>query len=241
MEISVKDLWAVFKKSVLFMIIGAVLLSMAFWFYTEVAVQKIYQSSAKYILVPKSGTVADLTTMNNSIVVGGKLIPTLGDSLMNEKTMESVLRFIEERHAQVEGDEKYVLENEYTPTQLLSLFTFVVPNSDSDDITIVFTVRCNAHSAADANVLLDAFGNIINERSSKLLNGIYHVETSTEPTKGLLVSPNITMNVMLGAVLGAVLPYVAFLVYSILDTRIKSEEDIKGRFAYPILGQIPRL
>ena len=47
MEISVKDLWAVFKKSVLFMIIGAVLLSMAFWFYTEVAVQKIYQSSAK--------------------------------------------------------------------------------------------------------------------------------------------------------------------------------------------------
>jgi len=31
------------------------------------------------------------------------------------------------------------------------------------------------------------------------------------------------------------------LVYSILDTRIKTEDDIKNRFQHPILGQIPRL
>ena len=239
MEISVRDLWTVLKKSVLFMIIGAIVLSLVFWCYTAVAVQKVYQSSAKYILIPKSGTTEDLTSMNNSLVVANKTIPTLGDYLMNEKTMENVLRFIEERHAQIEGDEEFVLENEYTPARLLSLFTFVVPGND--ELSTVFEVRCRAYSANDSRVLLDAFGSIINERSGKLLNDVFHVETSAEPKKGSLVAPNATMNTMLGAVLGAALPYVAVLIYTILDTRIKTEDDVKNRFAYPVLGQIPRL
>ncbi|MBE6655627.1 MAG: hypothetical protein E7609_01995 [Ruminococcaceae bacterium] len=239
MEISVKDLWSVFKKSALFMVIGAILLSLVFWCYTATAVQKVYRSSAKYILVPKSGTVGDLAAMNNSLVVGGKLIRTLGDSLMNEKTMESVLRFVEERHAQLENDEVYVLENKYTAATLLSLFTFVVPSNE--EVTTVFTVQCRAYSAADAQVLLDAFGNVINERSEKLLSGVFHVETSMAPKSGVLISPSMVTNVLLGAILGAVLPYAAILLYSVLDTRIKTEDDVKNRFAYPILGQIPRL
>ena len=102
-------------------------------------------------------------------------------------------------------------------------------------------MRCRAYSPSDARVLLDAFGNIINERSSKLLSGIFHVEVSAEPKLGGLVSPNITMNALLGGVIGAVAPYAVVLIYTVLDTRIKTEEDIKSRFTYPILGQIPRL
>lgn len=239
MEITVKDLWNALKKSALFMVIGAFLLSAVFWVYTTVSVQKVYQSSAKYIMVPKSGTVEDFSSLNNTLIVGGKIIRTLSEDLMNEKTMENVLRFIDERHAQIEGDTEYVLENRYSPAQLLSFFTVVVP--DSDSVTTVFTVRCRAYSASDARVLLDAFGNIINERSNSLLHGVFHVEVSAEPKNGFLVSPNITTNTLLGAVIGALLPYAVVLVYSILDTRIKTEDDIKARFKHPILGQIPRL
>lgn len=239
MEISVKDLWSVLKKSALFMVIGAVLLSVVFWFYTALSVQRVYQSSAKYIMVPQSGTVEDLSSLNNTLIVGGKIIRTLGEDLMNEKTMESVLRFIEERHAQIVDDEEYILEHSYTPAMLLSFFEFVVP--DSENVTTVFTVRCRAYSPADARLLLDAFGNIINERSGGLLSDIFHVEVSAEPKLGTLVSPNIAMNTLLGAVIGTVLPYVVVLIYTVLDTRIKTEDDIKNRFDYPILGQIPRL
>ena len=239
MEISVKDLWNVLKKSAIFMIIGAILMSVVFWFYTAMAVPKVYQSSAKYIMVPETGTVEDLSTLNNTLVVGGKLIHTLGEDLMNEKTMESVLRFIKERHEQLENDDYYILDHKYTPAQLLSLFTFVAP--EGDNVTTVFTVRCRAYSPYDSRVLLDAFGNIINERSGDLLSDIFHVEVSAEPKLGALVSPNITMNALLGGVVGAVVPYAIVLIYTVLDTRIKTEEDVKSRFAYPILGQIPRL
>ena len=88
MEITVKDLWNVLKKSALFMVIGAILLSAVFWVYTTVSVQKVYQSSAKYIMVPKIGTVEDLSSLNNTLVVGGKIIRTLSEDLMNEKTMD---------------------------------------------------------------------------------------------------------------------------------------------------------
>lgn len=239
MEISLKDLVKVLKKSALFMIIGAVLLSAVFWVYTTVSVQKIYQSSAKYIMVPESGTVEDLSTLNNTLVVGGRIIHTMGEDLMNEETMKSVLRFIEERHAQIKDDKEYVLEHEYTPAQLLSFFTFVAP--DNENVTTVFTVRCRAYSPADTQLLLKAFGSIINERAKSLLSGIFHVEVSAEAKPGVLVSPNVTKNAMIGAIIGAVVPYIIVLVYTILDTRIKTEEDIKNRFEYPILGQIPRL
>ena len=240
MEISVKDLWSVLKKSANYMLIGAILCSVVFWCYTTVAVQKVYQSSAKYILVPKDGVADDLTTMNNSLVVAGKVIPNLKSYLMNEKTMESVLAFIEARHAQLPNDTKYVLENNYSPARLLSLFNFIQPNSV--DAMTVFEVRCKAYSSADSEVLLDAFGNILNERSGKVLSGIYHVETSTEPAKGALIAPNVATNTMLGMLIGAIVPYVIGLVYFFLDTRIKTEADVKNRFgAYPILGQIPRL
>ena len=46
MELTVKYVWNVLKKSALFMVIGAFLLSAFFWVYTAVSVQKVYQSSA---------------------------------------------------------------------------------------------------------------------------------------------------------------------------------------------------
>lgn len=239
MEISLKDLWVVLKKSLFFMIVGAVLCAALFWGYTSFRVQKVYQSSAKYILLAQSEATDDVAEMNNILVVGGKTIRPLANYLMNEKTMEAVLRFISERHAQIPGDTEYVLEYKYTAAQLLSMFNFIIPGEN--ELTTVFEVKCKAYSSADSRILLDAFGNIINERSGKVLQDVFRVETSADPRAGSLVSPNLSMNTLIGAVLGAAVPFVLVLIYSILDTRIKTEDDVKGRFKYPILGQIPHV
>lgn len=239
MEISLKDLWNVLRKSMLFVIVGAVLFGSLFWSYTTLRVQKVYQSSAKYILLAQTDTTDNVADMNNILVVGGKTIRPLGNYLMNEKTMEAVLRFVRERHEQIPGDTEYVLDYEYTPAKLLSMFNFIIPGEN--ELTTVFEVRCKAYSASDSRVLLDAFGSIINERSGKVLQKVFRVEISAEPRAGVLVSPNTTMNTLIGAVLGAAIPFVVVLVYTILDTRIKTEDDIKGKFTYPVLGQIPHV
>lgn len=253
MEISVKDLWRVLKRSVLFMIAGALVLSLAFYFYTSTQVQKVYQSSAKYFLSPQQDTVITsekpaTEEMNAILVVGSKYIDTLGSYLLTEETMTLLLEDVE-RYAQMDRVEAYKmsidpdaydLDGEYTANALLGLFEFIGPGEE--ETNLVFQVKCEAYSAHDSLVLLDVFGRLINERcKAKVLLNMYEVETIAEPKEGVLVAPNAKMSALLGGVLGAAVPYVFFLVLSVLDTRVKSEEDVKSKFKYPVLGQIPHL
>lgn len=244
MEITIKDLWKVLKKSIVLVLACALLFGVVFYVYTETRVPKVYQSSAKYFLSSQSNsTTPDLigtTDLNNTLVVGSKVIATMGEVLITEETMVQVLRFVEQWNAQNPRDDSYVLSRKYTAAALVSAFTFVGPTKDETKLT--FTVRCRAYSPEDSRILLDAFGNIINERVQKdVLRGIYVVKNIEAPKTGAKISPNVMTNTLLGCVIGAVLPYAFFLVLAILDTRIKSEEDIKNKFKYPVLGQIPHL
>lgn len=237
MEISVKDLWRVLKRSFLFVLIGAILLSLGFYFYTSNRVQKVYQSSAKYFLSPQNPAITT-EELNNNLVVGSKYIKTLGSYLMTEETMKLLLLDVD-RYAELEPD-AYQLDYTYTAGNLLGLFEFISP--DEEETNLVFQVKCKAYSANDSRVLLDIFGRIINERCQEaVLKGAFEAQTIAAPKNGSLVAPNAKMSALLGAVLGAAIPYVFFLVLSVLDTRVKSEEDIKSKFKYPVLGQIPHL
>lgn len=242
MEITVKDLWKVLKRSFLFVLAGAMVLGLVFAVYTATRIQKVYQSSAKFFLSPQNtGSVdADTAELNNDLVVGSKYIQTMSDYLMTEETMEQVLRFVEQLRVQNPDNAEYALDHTYKASSLVSLFTFVTPGKE--ETSLVFTVRCRAYSAKDSRILLEAFGSIINERCRQdVLKGVFLIKTIASPKAGSLVSPNLMTNTLLGAVIGAVLPYAFFLVLAVLDTRIKSEEDVKNRFKYPVLGQIPHL
>lgn len=53
------------------------------------------------------------------------------------------------------------------------------------------------------------------------------------------VAPNIQLNTVIGALLGAVLACLGILILAMLDTRIKSEEDLQRQYELPVLGVIP--
>ena len=233
MEITIKDLWATLKKSILIMLICALAFGATFYVYSSRFTAKVYSTSVDYILTPRDGSIEDEEKLNNYLVVGVKCIPTLENMLMSEKTMKYVLEYIEGRG---EHDPEYKTEKTYSAAGLLGCFSFTWDNPE----TLMFTVRCRASSSADARILLDAFSAIINERSAGVLNGVFNVETCFAPKNGAKISPNETKNALLGAVIGATLAYVVVLAITIFDTRVKSEKDLKSRFAQtPVLGQIP--
>lgn len=246
MEITLKDLWKVLKKSIIFVILGAIIFGAAFYVYTDKTEAKVYRSSAKYYLAPliPPSTSAD---MNNNLVVGSKYIPTLGDYLMTEDTMELVLKVAGEWAATPQDNadpeewrKEWSLEDTYNAKSLVGKFSFVSPGEDETNLT--FSVRCTTNSAKDCRILLHAFGRIVNERCmATVLKNAYAVETIREAGNGAKIAPNPMNKAMLGFAIGAVLPYAIFFVLNLIDTRIKTEEDVKNRFEYPILGQIPRL
>ncbi len=237
MEITLKELWSVLKKSFILMIVFALLFGSAFYVYSDRFATKTYSSSVEYILMVKDGTVADEEKLHNYLVVGAECIPTLQSVLMSERTMEGVLDYIEQSHALEPDNEDYVLDGNYSARGLVSAFSF-----GTNENTLVFRVSCRAGSAKDSRVLLHAFSAIINERSEDVLHGVFVIEQSLTPTNGSKVSPNTSQQTLLGAVLGAVLCYGLMFAVNILDTRVRQEKDLRSRFAkIPVLGQIPRI
>ncbi len=241
MEITIRDLWSVLKRAFILMIICALLFALVAGVYTEKGVQKVYTSSTDYILLVKEGvstTTDDRTveSLNNALVVGAKAIPTLSSYLITETMMESVLRYVADMHALDPENSAYILEHTYTPSALKGAFTFKLPEEETD---LVFSISCRAFSASDSRVLLSAFGAVVNERAVKVVDGVFYIEACDPPKDGALTSPSLSRNVLLAAVIGALLPYIAFLVIALLDSRIKEEEDLKSNFEQPLLGQIP--
>ena len=53
--------------------------------------------------------------------------------------------------------------------------------------------------------------------------------------------PNYTLNTMLGAMIGIVLAVIGLVIYMLVDTRIKGEEDIAKICTIPVMGVIPNL
>ena len=241
MEITVRDLWNVLKRAFILMIICALLLALGAGIYTAKFVQKIYTSSVDYVLLVKEGGSTQtekgtVESLNNALVVGAKAIPTLSSYLITETMMESVLRYVSDMHALEPQNPDYVLEYTYTASALKKAFTFTLPEEETD---LVFGVSCRAFSAHDSRVILNAFGAVVNERATNVVDDVFYIEACDPPKDGTLTSPSLSRNVLLATVIGAILPYIVFLVITLLDSRIKEEEDLKDSFEQPLLGQIP--
>ena len=54
-------------------------------------------------------------------------------------------------------------------------------------------------------------------------------------------APNYTLNTVLGFLIGVILAIIGLLLYMLLDTRIKTEEDIGKICSIPVMGLIPNL
>lgn len=249
MEITIKDLWTVLKKSFVFILVCAIVCGAVAYIYTSKYMQKTYTSSFQCVMLPQqkiTTSAPDATgnqntpmeELNNFLVVGGKAIKTLSSLLMAEDTMDKILENLESMRKLNPGNTTYVTDYEYTASQLYSLFSFSLPESETD---LVFTASCKAYSAHDTYVLLNAFSEVINERAADFWGQeTFRIEPCQEPKEGTLVSPHAKRITVIAAATGAFVPYLIVLAVTMFNSRVKKEEDIKNNFEYPLLGRIPR-
>ena len=59
---------------------------------------------------------------------------------------------------------------------------------------------------------------------------------ATEPD-----SPNLIINILIGAILGIAISFLVFFLAEVLDNTIYTEDDVKDKFGYPIVGLIPTI
>ncbi len=107
--------------------------------------------------------------------------------------------------------------------------------------TEAFYISVSSTSPDDAFALAKAFYEIVPAEIPDIINA-GDVSQMDPPQKSKdPVSPNVALNTFLGGMIGFAIAFLVFFLKEALDNTIYTEEDIRDKFGYPIVGVIPTI
>jgi capsular polysaccharide biosynthesis protein len=124
---------------------------------------------------------------------------------------------------------------EYTSGQIRGMLSLASINS-----TEIFEVRISSKNPQHSFLLAETITDLAPEEIIRIKesDSVKLVSPAVLPTSPS--APNNTLNAIIGAVLGFAVAVASIILVEILDTRVKSEEDLATHYSLPILGSIPK-
>jgi len=121
----------------------------------------------------------------------------------------------------------------YSSSEIEKMITAHAVNS-----TEVFNVSVTCQSAAEAAMLVNTIAAVSSDYIADIVEGssVKVIDLAEAPKKRS--SPSYTKNTVAGLLLGMIVMACLILIREMLDTRIKSQEDLK-EWNLPVLGVIP--
>ncbi|MBR2108656.1 MAG: hypothetical protein IJ932_01740 [Ruminococcus sp.] len=219
-EISLKDLFEIFKQGLWIMIITAVVFGVAAFGYSKLFVPKTYTASVKLYVetsVKGDNSYSDLSAHNLATSLVGTYIAMLETNNFADKLSEN-------------------LDGKYTASQLATMVEFI---SDEDKEIEVFMARVSAKSPTEAKLVADSVADVAPGIISSLKDNteLRIVDNAVIPTYPS--SPNVTRNTLIFAAIGFVLALIYVFAREAIDNKIKYNPDITEINSIPILSAIP--
>ena len=219
-EISLKDLFEIFKQGLWVMIITAVVFGVAAFGYSKLFIPKTYTASVKLYVetsVKGDNSYSDLSAHNLAASLVGTYIAMLETNNFTEKLSEN-------------------LDGKYTAAQLAQMIEFI---SDEDKEIEVFAARVSAKTPTEAKLVADSVADVAPGIISSLKDNteLRIVDNAVIPTYPS--SPNVTRNTLIFAAIGFVLALIYVFAREALDNKIKYNPDITEINSIPILSAIP--
>ena len=221
----IRKLWLIIIVTVLFA-------SLAFG-YTKFFVSPEYESVSKLYVFNSTEKATTGQVSSSDISTSKILVNTYIVILESNSVLEQVCDTISE-HQGEEGFE-YLGEEEYTPEKIKKMLS-----ASSINNTESFQIVVTATDPYEAKFINDAILYFLPDEIIRVVKAgaVEIIDTATLPTKPS--SPSILKNTALGGLLGFVFICAIIVVFSLLDTRIHSEDDISEEFKdTPIIGVIP--
>ena len=182
-------------------------------------IPKKYTAEAKLIIVQKSNPDSQQISYND-LQTSQKLVNTYSEILKSEAISDEVIQNLKLDDLDTEGYQKIVNISSVKETEV---------------ITVSVTSRDSQEAATIANeivrVFQDKIYSIMNIENVTVLNSAKVPEKKS--------SPSTVRNTLIGFLLGCVIDG-CIVVYLLLNDRnIRTEEEMKKIFDYPIIGLIP--
>lgn len=221
--INLVQLWEIIKKNIIiFLSICIVCTGIGFSLSSFVFENK-YEATAKIIIVKDESADSSSSVTYNDIQLSQKLASTYKQILMSEAISDTVINNLHLDDLYNIGTKQYneiVTVNAESNTEVMSIKT------ETNDPEL---------SANISNEIVDVF-------ISKIYN-IYDVNNVTilnrakVPTKKSW--PSNFKFAAIGGVIGLLLCAIIAIIKYFTDTKVKTEEEVKAIFDYPIIGSVP--
>lgn len=224
-DIKLAELFSALLRKLWFVVLCAVIVGALSYAYTANFITPLYRSSIT-IYVNNRNT----TTNNNNIISGisatdlatsQRLVDTYIQILRSERVLDPVAESV---------------GGGYKASHIRSLMSASALNE-----TEVFEVWISHPNPEMAAKIANAIADVAPKQIEDILEGsstkiIDRAKPASAPS-----SPNVTRNTTFGMVGGAVVAACIVILQTMLDVRVKSEEDLAAISKAPVLGLIPDL
>ncbi|MEV7631662.1 polysaccharide biosynthesis tyrosine autokinase [Microbacterium sp. NPDC089318] len=219
-----KDYVAALRERVYILVALVLLGALAGYVYSAVQPDRYEATTSAYVSTQRGDTVSEL-------VQGSQYTQALMQSYANLARTPAVLQ--------------PVIEDLDLNTDVEELAKSITAEVELNTVIVSLTVEStDARAARDtANAVIKSLSTVVSELSPKDADGEPSIALTTVKPASVPASPfapDTKLNVATGAAIGLVVGLIYAVLKHLLDTRIRSEEEL-GRFTdLPFLGAVPR-
>lgn len=221
--IDLLKLFEIVMKNIVWFIIVIILCGTVAYAGTTLLIDKTYSATATVIIVQNNNSNASQAVTYNDVQLSQKLVSTYTQILQSEAIGDSVV-------ANLDLYDKYEID-----TEKLNKMVEVKAASNTEVMNITATTKDPKLSADIANEMVSVFKKKIFDIMS--VENVTVLNSAKIPAKPS--GPSVLKNTAIGMMIGAVLCGIYAVIVLLTDTKVKTEEDVKKIFDYPVIGVIP--
>lgn len=219
-ELDLKEIFNLFWSKKLRIIIIVAIFTVIGAIYTYGFVNPVYTSSTTLVLAKKDSNAAGETEITTSdVTLNSKLVSTYSELVKSKKVLRTVIS-----NLGIKLNENKLRNN-----------VKVSSVKDTELIEISITDEDPAVAAKVANEIAKVFIKQVEEIYN--LNNVHIVDEAEIPTSPSNIHH--IRNIIIFALIGVVVSIVYVLLLNMLDTTVKSAEDVEELLDLPVLASIP--
>lgn len=219
--ISLSDIIEILKRHLIFIVATVLIFSLCSFFITKFLIPKSYTATISLYVE----TTNDENEKQNTNIVT--------EQTYAQNLVATYIKMLNTNTFYTELSEK--LNKKYTAKELSKMISFI-----GDGETEIFEAKVVTNSPAESKTIADTVGEIAPETISRLkskatLKIVDYAQLPDSPS-----APSTTKNVMIAFAIGLVLSVAISFLRSLLDKKIKYNEDMTMLGDFPILAAIPK-
>lgn len=219
-ELDLKELLTMFwNKKIQIALVTAIFIVIGL-IYTMEFVKPKYTSSTTLVLATSENSAQKSNTITaTDITLNSKLVSTYSELVKSKNVLRTVISNL---GINIKEDQ---LKNSIA----------VSPVSDTELIKISVTTEDASNSAKIANEIAKVFTTKVSEIYN--INNVHVVDEAE--TNGIPSNINHSKDILIFALAGFIIAIIYVLVANMLDTTIKTVEDVEKQFKIPVIASIP--